>query len=126
MRSYEPPFAVEANSGLFWAGLQRPGGNPGAAEVVPLLEHSWAIMPSSREVRVRGDANFYSDDTLTWLETHRAQYAIVARPTAPLKQRVTSSANTAISERWAVADFAYRAATWARTRRIVAVRMTVG
>lgn len=51
-------------------------------------------MPSSsREVRVRGDANFYSDDTLTWLETHRAQYAIVARPTAPLKRRVTSSAN---------------------------------
>jgi hypothetical protein len=126
VRSYEPLLAFEANSGLFWAGRQRPGGNPGAAEVVPLLEHSWAIMPTSiREVRVRGDANFYSDDTLTWLETHRAQYAVVARLTAPLKRRVTSVRYTAISEHWAVADFAYRAATWARSRRIVAVRKRI-
>lgn len=122
-RSYEPLIGCEAHSGLFWAGWLRPGGKPGAAEVVPFLAHAFAIMPRSiREVRVRGDAGFYSDDTLTWLEDQGAEYAIVARLTAPLKRRVTALRYRLISGRWAVAETTYQATGWARTRRIVAVR----
>lgn len=122
-KSYEPLIAFEANSGLCWAGRQRPGGNPGAREVVPFLAHCWAIMPRAiREVRVRGDANFYSDDTLTWLEDRGAQYAIVARLTAPLKRRVTALRYRALSAQWEVAETTYQATGWRHTRRIIAVR----
>lgn len=122
-KSYEPLICFEANSGLYWAGVQRPGGNPGAREVIPFLEHCWTMMPPSiREVRVRGDANFYSDDTLTWLEDRGAQYAIVARLTAPLKRRVTALQYRALSAHWEVAETMYQATSWQRTRRIVAVR----
>ena len=122
-RSYEPLLCFEATSGLFWAGLQRPGGRPGADEVVPLLERSWALAPASiRETRVRGDHSFYSDATLTWLEARRAEYAIVARLTAPLKRRVTTLRYRSLSGHWGVADTQYQATGWARKRRIVAVR----
>jgi hypothetical protein len=122
-KSYEPLICAEANSGLFWAGLQRPGGNPGAREVIPFLTHCWAILPRSiREVRVRGDANFYSDDTLIWLEDRGTQYAIVARLTAPLKRRVTALRYRSLSAHWEVAETQYQATGWHRKRRIVAVR----
>lgn len=122
-RSYEPLICFEALSGLFWAGRQRPGGSPGADEVVPLLERCWAIMPDSiREVRVRGDHSFYSDPTLTWLEDRRTHYAIVARLTRPLKRRITGLRYRTISAHWAVAETSYQAAGWTRKRRIVAVR----
>ncbi len=122
-KSYEPLIGFEANSGLFWAGLQRPGGDPGAREVIPFLKHSWAILPRSiREVRVRGDANFYSDDTLTLLEDRGAQYAIVARLTAPLKRRVTALRYRSLSAHWEVAETPYQATGWHRKRRIVAAR----
>ena len=122
-RSYEPLLCFEALSGLFWAGHQRPGGSPGADEVVPLLERAWALAPASiREVRVRGDHSFYSDATLTWLEDQRAAYAIVARLTAPLKRRITALRYRLLSPHWGVAETAYQATGWARTRRIIAVR----
>jgi hypothetical protein len=124
--SYEPLICCEANSGLFWAGHLRPGGNPGAREVVPFLAHCCAIMPASiREVRVRGDAGFYSDDTLTWLEDHRHTYAIVARLTAPLKRAIIGLRYRSISSHWAVAETHYRATGWRRTRRITVVRKQI-
>lgn len=122
-RSYEPLVCFEALSGLFWTGQQRPGGSPGAAEVVPLLERGWALAPASiREVRVRGDHSFYSEATLTWLEDHRAEYAIVARLTAPLKRRLTALRYRRISERWAAAETQYQATGWTKKRRIIVVR----
>lgn len=122
-RSYEPLICFEANSGLFWAGWQRPGGSPGTDEVVPLLKQCWAMMPDSvREIRVRGDHSFYSDDTLTWLEARHAQYAIVARLTKPLKQRVITVRYRPVSTHWAVAELRYQATGWTKTRRMIAVR----
>ena len=121
--SYEPLLCHEANSGLCWAGHLRPGGNPGADEVVPFLEHCRAILPASvREVRVRGDAGFYSARTLAWLDQHHYQYAIVARLTAPLKRLVTGLRYRPLSHHRAVAETWYHGYEWSEPRRIVAVR----
>jgi hypothetical protein len=122
-RSYEPLLCFEARSGLFWAGLQRPGGNAGADEVVPLLDRCWAMAPPSiREVRVRGDHAFYSQTTLAWLEAHGAEYAIVARLTRPLRHRLTGLRFQRLDDRWALADFEYQPEAWAQKRRFIAVR----
>lgn len=113
----------EALSGLCWTGQQRPGGSPGAAEVVPLLERGWALAPASmREVRVRGDHRVSSEATLTWLEDHRAEYASVARLTAPLKRRLAARRSRRISERWAAAETQDQAGGWTNKRRIIVVR----
>lgn len=123
VRSYEPLICCEANSGLFWAGELRPGGKPGADEVIPFLEHAFQIMPDSvREVRIRADAGFYSDETLTWLEDRGAQYAVVARLTRPLQSRLAAAAYRSVSPHWALAEIPYQATGWLRERRIIAVR----
>jgi hypothetical protein len=122
-RSYEPLVCFEAHSGLFCAGLQRPGGSPGADEVVQLLERCWALLPDSvREVRVRGDHGFFSDATLSWLEGQHAQYAIVARLTRPFRTRLLGARFTPIDDRWAATDFWYQPQGWRQERRFVAVR----
>ncbi len=122
-RSYEPLICCEANSGLFWAGCLRPGGKAGADEVIPFLRHAFEIMPGSvREVRLRADAGFYSDDTLTWLEDQRAEYVIVARLTRPLQERIAAARYRSVSANWALTDISYQANGWPGKRRIVAVR----
>ncbi len=121
--SYEPLICVEAHSGLICGGLQRSGGSPGTDEVVPLLERCWAMAPPSvREFRVRADHSFYSDPSLSWLEAHHAEYAIVARLTLPLRHRLAGLRFTRINERWAVAEFRHQGQGWHRERRFVAVR----
>ena len=123
VRSYEPLVCCEANSGLLWTAFLRPGGRAGADEVVPFLAHAFAMLPDSvREVRLRADAGFYSDDTMTWLETNKAQYAIVARLTAPLQNRITGLRYHSVSAHWAVAETQYQATGWSQKRRIIAVR----
>jgi hypothetical protein len=122
-RSYEPLLCFEAHSGLFCAGLQRPGGSPGTDEVVPLLERCWALLPDSvREVRVRGDHSFYSDSSLGWLEAQRAHYAIVARLTRPFRTRLLGARFTRLDDRWAATEFRYQPAGWRQERRFVAIR----
>jgi len=122
-RSYEPLLAVESRSGLFWAGELRPGGSPGANEVVPLLDRAWSIAPPTiRELRVRADHGFYSEPSLHWLETHHAEYAVVARLTRPLRERLTSVRYHRIDDRWSAAEMRYEAAGWSQKRRIIAVR----
>lgn len=122
-KSYEPLVCFEANSGLFWNSLQRAGGTVSAAEVVPFLEQCWAIMPPSiREVRVRGDASYYSEDTLMWLEDRGATYAIVARLTARLKRRIVGLHYRRMSTHWEVAEAPYQAAGWHHPRRIIVTR----
>jgi hypothetical protein len=125
-RSYEPLVCFEAGSGLFWAGLQRPGGNAGADEVVPLLERCWQIAPASiRDLRVRADHSFYSDASLRWLEAHHAEYAIVARLTRPLRDRLPDRRFRRLDDRWAVAEFTYQPHGWRHERRFVAVRKRI-
>lgn len=122
-RSYEPLVAVESASGLLWTGALRPGGNPGCDEVVPLLDHAWAMAPPSiRELRVRADHSFYGQASLEWLEAHRAEYAVVARLTRPLRDRLLGLRYSAIDDRWASATTQYQATTWRDKRRIIAIR----
>jgi hypothetical protein len=122
-RSYEPLLAVESTSGLLWTGGLRPGGSPGTDEVVPVLERAWRIAPGTvREWRIRADHAFYSDASLQWMDDHRAEYAVVARLTRPLRDRLVGLRYTRLDERWAFAETRYQATGWRASRRIIAVR----
>ena len=86
-RSYHPLLCLEANSSFLRDAELRPG-NAATWEGSPaLLETSFATVPPQiRELRFRADAGFGYDPVLETLETHRADYAVVARLTAPLKR----------------------------------------
>jgi len=125
-RSYNPLLCLEANSSFLWDAELRPG-NAGTWEGSPaLLETSFAIVPPEiRELRFRADAGFGYDPVLEMLETHRADYAVVARLTAPLKRLLPVLSYEAANARWECAEGEFRAHGWPQARRIVAARRLI-
>jgi hypothetical protein len=122
-RSYNPLLCVEANSSFLWDAELRPG-NAGVWEGSPaLLETSFAAVPPEiRELRFRADAGFGYDPVLRALETHRADYAVVARLTAPRRRLLPGLVYERANARWECAAGEFRAHGWPQARRIVAAR----
>src|SRR5437016_919377 len=84
-RSYDPLICLEANSSFLWDTELRPGDAGTWAGSRELLASSFLSIPSDiRELRVRADAGFGYGPVLEVLEERQAQYAVVARMTAPL------------------------------------------
>jgi len=125
-RSYNPLLCLEANSSFLWDAELRPG-NAGVWEGSPaLLETSFATVPPEiRELRFRADAGFGYDPVLETLETHRADYAVVARLTAPLKRLLPGLRYAPANARWECAEGEVRAHGWPQARRIVVARRLV-
>ena len=125
-RSYNPLLCLEANSSFLWDAELRPG-NAGVWEgSLALLETSFATVPPEiRELRFRADAGFGYDPVLETLETHRADYAVVARLTAPLKRLLPGLRYAPANARWECAEGEVRAHGWPQARRIVVARRLV-
>jgi hypothetical protein len=125
-RSYNPLLCLEANSSFLWDAELRPG-NAGVWEGSPaLLETSFATVPPEiRELRFRADAGFGYDPVLATLETHRADYAVVARLTRPLKRLLSGLRYESANARWECAEGEFRAQGWPQARRIVVARRLV-
>jgi hypothetical protein len=125
-RSYNPLLCLEANSSFLWDTELRPG-NAGVWEGSPdLLETSFTTVPPEiRELRFRADAGFGYDPVLDTLDIHRADYAVVARLTAPLKRLLPGLHYQPANARWECAEGEFRALGWPQTRRIVVARRLV-
>lgn len=86
-RSYDPLLCLEAHSSFLWDAELRRGDAGTWAGSVELLASCFLSVPSGiRELRVRADAGFGYHPVLEMLEARPAQYAVVARMTAPLKR----------------------------------------
>jgi hypothetical protein len=125
-RSYNPLLCLEANTSFLWDAELRPG-NAGTWEGSPaLLETSFATVPPEiRELRFRADAGFGYDPVLDTLGDHRADYAVVARLTAPLKRLLPGLNYQPVSARWECAEGKFRAHGWPQARRIVVARRSI-
>lgn len=125
-RSYNPLLCLEANSSFLWDAELRPG-NAGVWEGSPaLLETSFATVPPEiRELRFRADAGFGYDPVLETLESHRADYAVVARLTAPLKRLLPGLRYQPANARWECAEGEFRAHGWPQARRIAVARRLI-
>lgn len=125
-RSYNPLLCLEANSSFLWDTELRPG-NASTWEGSPaLLETSFATVPPAiRELRFRADAGFGYDPVLATLEAHRADYAVVARLTAPLKRLLPGLRYQPANPRWECGEGEFRAHGWPQTRRIVVARRLI-
>jgi len=122
-RSYNPLLCLEANSSFLWDAQLRPGDNSPWESSPALLQTCFSILPPEiREIRFRADAGFGYDPVLRELENLRAQYAVVARLTSPLKRLLPGLSYESANARWELAETTYRAHGWSNARRLVVAR----
>lgn len=73
----------------YWHGELRPGDAHTAAGVLDFLKASFAKIPASvKIITIRADKGFYDHKTVEYLESKSALFAIVARLTPPIKQKL--------------------------------------
>jgi len=124
--SYLPLLCVEGQTGDCWAAEYHPGNTHVATVTVPLWEAARAKVPGSvRSVRVRADSAFYAGEIVEALEAGHAGYAIVARMTRPLQQRVAAAQYQAAGRTTSLAELTYQPHGWPGPRRFVVVRRPV-
>ena len=122
-RSYNPLLCLEANSSLLWDAELRPGDDSPWESSPALLQTCFSILPPEiREIRFRADAGFGYEPVLRELENLRAQYAVVARLTSPLKRLLPGLSYESANARWELAEMEYRAHGWSNARRVVVAR----
>src|SRR5713226_7439943 len=125
-RSYDPLLCVEANSSFLWDAELRRGDAGTWAGSVELLASCFLSIPSGiREVRVRADAGFGYHPVLEMLEARPAQYAVVARMTAPLKRALGGLRYERLNPRWEIAECEHRTSEQAPARRCVVARRPI-
>lgn len=125
-RSYDPLLCLEANSSFLWDAELRPGDAGTWAGSEELLASCFVSIPSDiREVRVRADAGFGYRPVLDMLEARPAQYAVVARMTAPIKRALGGLRYQRLNPRWEIAEFEQQASDWPQARRGVVARRLI-
>jgi hypothetical protein len=88
--SYHPLVCFNGLTKDFWHGELRPGDAYTAAGVLDFLEASFAkVPPSVKAIIIRADKGFFDHKTVEYLESKRAQFAIVAKLTAPIKRKLS-------------------------------------
>jgi Transposase DDE domain group 1 len=122
-RSYNPMLCMEANSSYLWDAELRPG-NAGTWDGSPeLLDICFAnVPPDIRELRVRADAGFGVNPVFDALESHSAEYTVVARMTPALQRVLPGQRYSPVNPDWEMADFQHRPHSWSQARRFVVAR----
>jgi len=89
--SYHPLLCFNGITKDFWQGAIRPGDNHTATGTAELLEASFAKLPLSvKIVTIRADKGFYDHETIEYLESKKALFAIVAKLTRPIKRNLST------------------------------------
>lgn len=122
-RSYNPMLCMEANSSYLWDAELR-AGNAGTWDGSPqLIDICFSnVPPDIRELRVRADAGFGVNPVFDALESHSAQYTVVARMTPALQRLLPGLRYSPVNRDWEMADFQHHPHSWSRARRFVVAR----
>ena len=122
-RSYNPLLCIEANSAYLWDAELRAGNAATWEGSAKLLNTCFAnVPPDIREIRTRADAGFAFNPVLEALESHFAQYAVVARLTRPFRNLLPGLRYEPVNRDWEMADFQHRVQGWRQARRFVVAR----
>jgi hypothetical protein len=121
-RSYHPLLITEAHGGETLAGALRAGNAHTAEGIEALVQRAYALLPHHQRLRLRADAGFYDGDFVRFLRKNRTSFAIVARLTKPLKEKVAGLRYHKVSDRFAVSEFRYQPHGWEQKERYVVLR----
>jgi len=125
-RSYLPLLCFEGKTQDCWEGSYHPGDTHVSTIAIPLWERAFAKLPEPiREVRVRADGAFFDHKIIEFIEGKRAFYAVVARLTRPLKNRLPGLRYRRVASGVWAAEFQYCPQGWPGPRRFVVIRRPV-
>lgn len=124
--SYMPLLCFEGQSGDVFCGSYYPGDTHPSSVILPFLKGAFEKLPHSvRHVRVRADGAFFDHEIIKFIEGKRALYAIVARLTRPLQNRLGGLRYRRIARDVWGAEFSYCPMGWKEPRRFVVIRRPV-
>ncbi len=124
--SYHPLLCFNGLTKDFWQGELRSGLAYTGTEAVTLLKASFAHLPSSvKTVTMRGDKGFYDHKIIEYLETQHAHFAIAAKLTKRLKEKLPGLAYRKYASGFATAEFLYQPQDWKKPYRFVAIRRPI-
>ncbi|PYV47146.1 MAG: IS1380 family transposase, partial [Acidobacteria bacterium] len=124
--SYHPLLCFNGLTKDFWQGELRSGLAYTGTEAVTLLKASFAQLPSSvKTVTMRGDKGFYDHKIIEYLETQHAHFAIAAKLTKRLKEKLPGLAYRKYASGFATAEFLYQPQDWKKPYRFVAIRRPI-
>jgi hypothetical protein len=122
--SYWPLLCFEGRSRDCWAGILRPGNTGSATGAQALWQTIQSKIPKHfYRIRIRADAGFFDHKFIEPLDEKGIGYAIVAKISPPLKERLQNLRyQTFRKEGWQVAQFSYQPWNWKKPHRFVVVR----
>lgn len=124
--SYLPLLCFEGRTGDVFYGSYHPGNTHASGVVGALLRDIFGKLPEGiRQVRVRADGAFFDHKIIEFLEEKRAFYAIVARLTRLLQNRLGGLRYRRISSGVWGAEFPYRPHGWKESHRFVVIRRPI-
>ncbi len=122
--SHHPLLAVLAEAHFVVHAWLRSGNCSSARGVVEFLKEAFALFDASSLLRlVRADAGFFDDAWLSFLETWKLPYIVVAKLTRWIKREAAGIQSwREIDENFSVGEFRKQLLGWKVERRFVVVR----
>jgi hypothetical protein len=122
-RSYHPVLCFEAHSRDFWHGRLRPGNVYTSFGGPEFLKECLIKIPRGvYRIRVRADSGFFDHKFIEPLDQKGIGYAIVAKMTRPIKNKITNLRYHRFKKDWAAAEFFYQPFRWKEPHRFVVIR----
>ncbi len=124
--SYLPLLCCEGRTQDCWEGSYHAGNVHVSTVTLALLERAFAKLPEATPpVRVRADGAFFDHKIIEFIEQNRAFYAIAARLTQPLKNRLPGLRYRRVASGVWAAEFRYCPQGWPGPRRFIVIRPLV-
>jgi len=124
--SYLPLLCCEGRTQDCWEGSYHAGNVHVSTVTLALLERAFAKLPEATpQVRVRADGAFFDHKIIEFIEQNRAFYAIAARLTHPLKNRLPGLRYRRVASGVWAAEFRYCPQGWPGPRRFIVIRRLV-
>jgi hypothetical protein len=121
-----PLLCCEGRTQDCWEGSYHAGNVHVSTVTLALLERAFAKLPEATlQLRVRADGAFFDHKIIEFIEQNRAFYAIVARLTRPLKNRLPGLRYRRLAPGVWAAEFRYGPHGWPGPRRFVVIRRPV-
>ena len=122
--SYHPLLCFEGRSRGCWHGVLRPGNAASSTGIQVFFQECLQKLPAYLyRIRLRADAGFYNHAFSASLNEGGIEFAIVAKLTKPLRERIqTLRYRTFRCDGWQAASFFYQPHDFSKPYRFIAVR----
>lgn len=122
-RSYHPLVCFESHRKEFWHGVLRPGNVYTSSGSVEFLEECLAkIPPYVYRIRVRADSGFFDHKFIEPLDDKGIGYAIVAKITSTIREKLGGLTYHRFKKNWEAAEFHYTPLGWKKPHRFIVIR----